>query len=548
MKFTPWAPGSLRIAFFSSVVLSLALILSGPAAASARSHRPGVPPQRALPPGVEAASALDLPPSAAGDGISYYVSTSGNDNNPGTLGLPWRTIQHAANVVMAGDTVFVRGGVYKEHVNVPVSGNATAGYITFQSYPGETAIVDGTGLGVPNGQYGLFNIDSQSYLIIQGFEIRNYKTSSTKYVPIGIYIYGAGSNLQILNNHLHNIQTSARGCNANALGLAVYGTQAPDSIHNLTIAGNEIDHLKTGCSETISMDGNVQYFVVTNNLIHHNNNIGIDAIGFEGVAPPGSMCGSDPCDRARDGLIAENTVYKITSYGNPAYGNQYAADGIYVDGGTRIVIERNRIHHVDLGIEMASEHAGKTTDNIIARDNLIYFGNSAGISIGGYANRVGGSDSCAIVNNSLLYNDRKNTGSGEFQVQFHATNNVFKNNIAYATRQGLLVNNFTKSEPNPADVDFNVYYSAVGTNANFIWNGKSYTGFAAYQSGTGKDPDSFFAHPLYVNLTTPDLHVASNSPAVNAGINLGLGIVGTVDFAGNPRVQGSNIDIGSYEQ
>ena len=548
MKLTPWSPGSLRIAFLSLVVVTLALTLSGPVAAAASAHRGSAPSQRTLPPAVEAANATALPPSPAGAGISHYVSKSGNDNNPGTLNSPWRTIQYAANTVMAGDTVFVRGGVYKEHVNVPISGNGTAGYITFQSYPGETAIVDGTGLDVPDGQYGLFNIASQSYLIIRGFEIRNYKTSSTKYVPVGIYIYGAGSNLRILNNRIHNIQTSARGCNANALGIAVYGTEAPDSINNLTIAGNEIDHLKTGCSETISMDGNVQYFVVTNNLIHDNNNIGIDVIGFEGVAPRGSMCGSDPCDRARDGLIAENKVYKITSYGNPAYGNQYAADGIYVDGGTRIVIERNRIHHVDLGIEMASEHSGKTTDHIIARNNLIYFGNSAGISIGGYANGVGGSDSCTIVNNSLLYNDRKNTGSGEFQIQFHATNNVFKNNIAYATRQGLLVNNFTRSEPNPADVDFNVYYSAVGANASIIRNGKTYTGFAAYQGGTGKDPDSFFTDPSFRNLTRPNLHVASDSPAVNAGINLGPAVVGTIDFAGNPRVQGSNIDIGAFEQ
>ncbi len=325
--------------------------------------------------------------------------------------------------------------------------------------------------------------------------------------------------------------------------------RAPDSINNLTISGNEIDHLTTGCSETISMDGNVQYFVVTNNLIHDNNNIGIDAIGFEGVAPRGSMCGPDPCDRARDGLIAQNTVYKITSYGNPAYGNQYAADGIYVDGGTRIIIERNRIYKVDLGIEMASEHSGKTTDNIIARNNLVYFGNSAGISIGGYSNGVGGSDSCTIVNNSLLHNDRKNTGSGEFQIQFHATNNVFKNNIAYSTRQGLLINNFTKSEPDPADVDFNVFYSSgKSANATFIWNKKTYTGFAAYRKATGKDPDSFYADPLYVNRTTPDLHVADTSPAVNAGINLGSDIVGDFDFAGNPRVQGSNIDIGAYEQ
>lgn len=542
MKLPTRALKSLRIAVVATVVMVVVCALAGGMPALAKSHHRPFPPP-------EAPQGTGLSPSAAGTGISYYVSTTGNDSNPGTLDSPWRTIQHAANTVLAGDTVYVRGGVYNEHVNIPVSGNATAGYTTFQSYPGETAIVDGTHLDIPDGQYGLFNIGGQSYLIIQGFEVRNYKTTSTKYVPVGIYIYGAGSNIQILNNHIHNIKTSAKGCNANALGLAVYGTQAPDSINNLTITGNEIDHLKTGCSETISLDGNVQYFLVAGNLIHDNNNIGIDAIGFEGVAPKGAMCGADPCDRARDGLIAQNTVYNITSYGNPAYGKQYAADGVYVDGGTRIVIERNLIHNVDLGIEMASEHAGKTTDHVIARNNLVYFGNSAGISIGGYANRVGGTDSCTIVNNSLLYNDRKKTGSGEFQIQFHATNNVFKNNIAYATKQGLLVNNFTKSEPDAADLDYNLFYSAgAAANATFIWNRKTYGGFEAYQKGTGKDPNSFYADPQYVNLVTPDLHVAATSPAVNAGINLGAGVVGTEDFAGNPRVQGSNIDIGAYEQ
>ena len=66
-------------------------------------------------------------------GITYYVSTAGNDNNAGTLSSPWRTIQKAANTVKAGDTVQVRAGTYNEIVTMKTSGNASAGYITFQN-------------------------------------------------------------------------------------------------------------------------------------------------------------------------------------------------------------------------------------------------------------------------------------------------------------------------------------------------------------------------------------------------------------------------------
>jgi hypothetical protein len=70
-------------------------------------------------------------------GSTFYVSTTGDDSNPGTQTAPWRTIQHAADTVRAGATVNVRGGVYEELVTIKASGNATDGYITFRSYTGE---------------------------------------------------------------------------------------------------------------------------------------------------------------------------------------------------------------------------------------------------------------------------------------------------------------------------------------------------------------------------------------------------------------------------
>jgi hypothetical protein len=56
---------------------------------------------------------------------------------------------------------------------------------------------------------------------------------------------------------------------------------------------------------------------------------------------------------------------------------------------------------------------------------------------------------------------------------------------------------------------------------------------------------------LYVNVTTTpyNFDLASGSPALNAGTNLGVNTVGVLDYAGNARVNGSGqINMGAYEQ
>jgi len=42
----------------------------------------------------------------------YYVAVNGKDANSGTLTKPFATLQKAQEKVNAGDTVYIRGGVY----------------------------------------------------------------------------------------------------------------------------------------------------------------------------------------------------------------------------------------------------------------------------------------------------------------------------------------------------------------------------------------------------------------------------------------------------
>jgi len=101
-------------------------------------------------------------------GNIFYVATNGSDSNPGTLDAPWLTIQHAADSMRAGDTVHIRGGVYYENVTTTQSGSPS-GNIVFSNYPGETPIIDGTGVDASNG----FIID-QNHIKVSGLEIRNW--------------------------------------------------------------------------------------------------------------------------------------------------------------------------------------------------------------------------------------------------------------------------------------------------------------------------------------------------------------------------------------
>jgi hypothetical protein len=481
-------------------------------------------------------------------GKTYYVSTSGNDTNAGTSAAPWRHINYAASKAQPGDTVQVAAGTYNELVTIPNSGNATSGYISFIGAPG--AIVDGTGLSI-TGQQGLFSLEgTHSYIIIQGFEIRNLNASG-KVNPVGIDFEGTGSNIEFLNNHIHNIVINGNTCNgANGLGVAVYGTgsTATTQISNLTFYGNELDHNITGCSENVSFDGNVQYFVEANNSVHDANNICLDNIGFEGVSTNSAY------DQARDGWVFGNTLSGCTSTSNPVYHNQVGADGYYCDGCTRVIVERNLIHDSDLS-EMASEHSGHVSSYVIFRNNIIYHSLYIGLSIGGYSKSVGGSDHIVIVNNSLWDDGTYgSSGQGEFQIQYYATNNTVENNIFddYTLSSKYLVYDYTSSEPSPAVLDYNVEYDTAGAaGALYDWQGKAVTGFSAYQTASGQEAHSKFADPLYVNITTTpyNFDLASGSPALNAGTNLGVNTVGVLDYAGNPRVNGSGqINAGAYEQ
>jgi chitodextrinase len=554
--------------------------------------------------GTSAASSPVNVTTPASGGATYYVSPTGSDSANGSQSTPWLTIQHAASTVTAGATVYVEGGTYHQSVNFTTSGTATAP-ITFESYPGQTAIIDGSS-GVTccgsSGLLGLINIQSAlSYVTIEGFTVRNFTTSNENYMPVGILYEGSGTGVQILNNIVYNITTTA-GANGNAGGIMIYGTsQTP--ITQLVVSGNEVYDLQTGQSESMTFAGNVTHFQATNNLIHDNYNIGLDLAGYWGHGPVGY-------DQPMYGEVSGNTIYNISGIVSAGEGDNYNADGIYCDGCAYVTIERNVIMQADYGVEVDSEcqvcqsngtewtgandtGTAATSDYpcygeyVTVRNNIVQNSNATGMSIGGYAamtsgqaNQNGGGSTfhAAFVNNTLYNNATQPQGNGggqtgEFEMQYQlgsSQDNYFENNIVYAGTYNVWLYNYVAATGSytgaPATFNWNLYDSVEGfvKGTSILWrDASSYTSFSNWQSSSGEDANSLNINPEFESLTStpPDLYTLTSSPAVGAGGtslacsagwcdpngNSPNSIYGSTDFLGNPRTINSKIDIGAYE-
>ncbi len=210
-------------------------------------------------------------------GNTYVVAESGGD---------YSSIQETINITIAGDTILVRekNTPYFEKITFSRSGNAANGHIVLMAYPNETPIFDGQYYSA-GGDWpeGLLRIINKSYIKAIGFEIRNIVVSNNILFPAGIWIYGALNNVEILNNKIHTIEQNAS--DAGAHGLAVYGNHSSIPISDVLIDDNEIYNCKLGWSESLVLNGNVENFTVSNNVVHDNNNIAYDFIGHEGECP-----------------------------------------------------------------------------------------------------------------------------------------------------------------------------------------------------------------------------------------------------------------------
>lgn len=387
---------------------------------------------------------------------TFYVSTTGNDNNKGTSSSPWRTVQKAANTLTAGQTVLVQAGTYSERVRVTRSGSSGS-IITFQAQG--TVVMQG------------FNVQA-SYVKIDGFEIANTSGSSIFDRSGGSGVYLDGSNDIISNNYIH--YTSAA---------AIYLTT---SANNNLVSGNRIAY---GVECGIYVQG-------TNNLVDSNdvshtrdvNDSDANGIEFFGTG----------------NIFRMNHIHDIILSDSP--GQSPHIDGFQTWGpASNIIFEQNIVDLTDTDNQgMTIE--GPQVGNIMIRNN-IFITHVAD----GYSPCINLGDTGPVTNTTIANNDMiAANGPVEYAIWIfqYARTVVVKNNVMYD--HGNNIEPYIQIDSGASGLD-------IGSNAIFKSDNQMPKGGCQVNDFCFLNPS---VSPAFVNVAANDFHLKSTSPLIHKGVTL----------------------------
>ncbi|MBI4557819.1 MAG: right-handed parallel beta-helix repeat-containing protein [Candidatus Hydrogenedentes bacterium] len=421
-----------------------------------------------------------------GGGNIFYVSESGLDTNPGTEEAPWRTIQHAADVLTAGQTVRIRAGTYVERV-VPQNSGTAGNEIGYEGFPGEIVTVDGTGVDVPEWG-GLIDMGGRQYIRVSGLRVTNVTTNP--------------HNPGILADTASYITID--GCfvnNTNDSGIMIWNSD------HVIIENNEVAAVcQSGYNEGITV-GATNTFEVRNNVVHDN--------AKEGICVK---------DGTTNGLVYGNVVYDLSQ-----------RVGIYLDAWddfvTNVQVFRNIVHDVagDVsgghGIALACESGGYQ-ENISVYNNVVYHNGLNGLTIGYWGdpapNRV--MRNVRVINNTFYDNGTPDWGGGISIENPDAQDIVIRNNICSQNQYYQIRTEFA--------------VTGLTIERNLI------DGFRGNLDDETRGTDFVEGAAAFVNASNADFHLTADSPARDAGLATDAP---EVDFDGVARPQGSAVDVGAYE-
>lgn len=417
---------------------------------------------------------------------TYYVDknhSSSSDANPGTKTLPWKTIQHAAETAVAGDTVFIRAGTYYESMQTIHSGNSSDGPIVFSAFQGEKPVLDGA--PVSSSTTGV--IIDQDYITLLGLEVCNWADT-------GIWIENAAY-LDISDCIVHHVECG--------IGIA-YGT------HDFVFNRVEVHHFTLYGFDASPSGGDDCHNGIWNDCVSHT--------------------GNDPNQNVDGFALGHGTQHDFAFNRCTAYD---VYDGFDISA-TLTTLNRCLSH------DCWNRCFKIWQDRVQLVNCLGYNAGSAVVDL----DWDGSPGTCTLMNCTFFHGATYTVWVENPADRLHMTNCILAGgeNIGLAFEQMGVANYqgdynlFQNDNPDRA--------IAVGYADEFS---SSQIASGAWTSYSGQDAHSVVASSasdLFVSTSQPDLHLSQASPALDHGTSEGTPIA---DYDGNPRPSGSGYDIGAYE-
>jgi hypothetical protein len=540
--------------------------------------------------------------TASTSGTTYYVAPNGSDDNDGSLQNPWKTIQKAADAVQAGDTVYVRGGVYRDRVTLNSSGTPDA-RIIFRAYPGEQPIIDGS---KPTGEWTHYSgeiyrasVDCNVHPVIiddtlldsagsvsEMVEGTYFQSGNTLYVwcpgggspesrVVGIikkfegwegysefplfYIRGSYvilSGFIIRHSSGYGIFLDKSSDDSPNSHVRIENCEVKFIRHHGIILSEARDSEVIGCKVHHGCLSNwprgaadwgmgISYLSgengkIINNTVYLNNGEGIGTFGKRG----GGYHGTNKIE-IRNNVVYDN--WSVNIWLDHPTGAVVDGNFVYSSGNQPQIYEQKSTPR---GIACAEERdfgsPGDLRDGVITNNVVINCRSGFRFWYDSRAPAGAGLKNFLVANNTFVNNTKGDIDKDQISIDrgYHS-GSVFRNNIIYQTDDRVLYVGGNYNGTDDTVFDHNVWYHPSNNNV-FLWGGTTYD-FAGWQAATGHGTESLWANPLFIDDTGFELanyKIEAESPCRDEGIELQNV---TSDFWGTLRPQGSGYDIGAFE-
>lgn len=441
---------------------------------------------------------------------TYYVSTSGNNSNPGTLQQPWKTPGYGSRQLQPGDTLMILSGTYvlKEYdadIITPPSGTSEA-WITIIGDPNNRPILAGR-----DNLITAINLSGVHFVRIENLEITHDPTAQGDSIWFrdGLDILGAPSSHIILKDlYIHNIDEFGMNiqdvddlqlinCRIEYAGFGALGGPAGESggwrnviIRNSNLSwsghyyqGGDGSNRPYDRPDGFGIEPAAGPIIIENTIAEHNYGDGLDSKAANTLIRR-CIVANNSCDGIKlwgNNSRIENTLIYGRGDGNPEP-SPWAA----------IVIEPETSANYNYEI------INVTVDDSIGHNYLMYVQyNYPDVPVN------------IIIRNTIF------SGRGiESPIYIgSATNLIADHNLFYFPQNQIIL----------------THGDSVYTSENISLLGEG----------------NIYGDPLFIQTAwgqSGNYHLREGSPAINAGSNMG---VPNVDLDGYPR--DNQPDIGAYE-